>query len=168
MTERGTGSSGLPVVSTLSQSRSYQRALRFLFPCSMCQCLKSLCQLIWWTFMCLFLCQCFWIHLSPLSVCYIGGCSHLERSHKVAKCCFNELIYFYTLLLGWSTSIQNGMLVIVEVSCLEKSPGPILLKTIKVNSDFTWTVTYWGHLVSNKCEVLQRFPSLINTGKFVA
>ena len=86
----------------------------------------------------------------------------------IAKCCFNELIYFYTLSLGWSTSIQNGMLVVVEVSCLEKSPGPILLKTIKVNSDFTWTVTYRGHLVSNKCEVLQRFPSLINTGKFVA
>ena len=60
------------------------------------------------------------------------------------------------------------MLVVVEVSCLEKSPGPILLKAIKVNSDFTWTVTYQGNLVTSNCEVWQEFPILINTGKFVA
>ena len=47
------------------------------------------------------------------------------------------------------------MLVVVEVSCLEKSPGPILHKAIKVNSDFTWTVTYQGNLVTNNCELLQ-------------
>ena len=74
----------------------------------------------------------------------------------------------HTLLIGWSSSIQNGILIVVEISCLEKSPGPVFLKTIKVNSDFTWTVAYRGHLVSNKCGVLQRFPSLINTGEFVA
>ena len=69
------------------------------------------------------------------------------------------------LFQGWSTSIQDHLLTLFEVSCSEKAAGPAVVKAIKVNSDFTWTASYRGHPISHECQVLQGSPALVNTGK---
>ena len=66
---------------------------------------------------------------------------------------------------GWSSHVESDSLTLYEVSCLNDS-GPAVRKAIKVNSDFTWSVTYRRCMVSNEHNtLLQSLPSLINTNK---
>ena len=59
------------------------------------------------------------------------------------------------------------MFTLYELSCLENISGPLVTKSIELKSDFTWTVSYKGHLVSHRSQVLHNLPSVANTGKYL-
>lgn len=69
------------------------------------------------------------------------------------------------LFLGWSATFRENMLTLYELSRLDSNTGPVVAKSIKLKSDFSWTVTYKGHLVSHQSQVLYNLPSVRNTGK---
>ena len=102
------------------------------------------------------------MHQLPLCMGCTTDCRQLTRYHKV-KIIFMELAV--ELFLGWSATFQENMLTLYELSCLDSNTGPVVAKSIKLKSDFSWTVTYKGHLVSHQSQVLYNLPSVGNTGK---
>ena len=60
--------------------------------------------------------------------------------------------------------IKNGTLIFYKLEV--SSAGPEVTLSMTVNSDFSWTVSYRGQLVSREdCGILRSAPPEVNTGK---
>jgi len=67
--------------------------------------------------------------------------------------------------LGWSTTLQDDVFTLFELSCCNANSGPVVTKSIQVSEDFTWTISYKGHSVPRQSQLLHDTPSIVNTGK---
>ena len=67
--------------------------------------------------------------------------------------------------LGWSTTLQDDVFTLFELSCCNANSGPVVTKSIQVSEDFTWTVSYKGHSVPRQSRLLHDTPSIVNTCK---
>ena len=69
--------------------------------------------------------------------------------------------------LGWSATLQDDTFTLYEVSCSNSNSIPVVTKSIQLNKEFVWTVSYKGHIVSQESQLLNDLPSLANTGMYL-
>jgi len=74
-------------------------------------------------------------------------------------------MYIYVdFSIGWNHSVQQERLSIYQL--ITPETGPVFGLSLVIEPDYLWTISYRNEIVSiEHCSILQKMPSLIDTGK---
>ena len=75
-----------------------------------------------------------------------------------------SILCIFSLYIGWNHLLQQERLNIYRL--ITPETGPVVGSSLVIKPDYSWAVSYRNDVVSiEHCSMLQKIPSLIDTGK---